>query len=265
MRLDKLLVERGFYPSREKAQFEILQKCVLVDGVVVDKPSKNISETATITIRDQFNRYVSRGGLKLEKGIADFNLDFVDKKVLDIGASTGGFTDCALQHGAAWVCGVDVGDQQLDPSLKEHPQVQSIENCDFRELDPNQVAHLPFDWVVSDLSFISLTYILGSIAPFIHPQSELLLLIKPQFEVGPKLLNKSGILSDSKGYKIAIERVVQEAERHNYFLHGLTISTLWEKHKNVEFLAHFKQQKSSFTVDFGQLLAEIKILRSKLK
>ena len=151
MRLDKLLVSRGFFSSRERAQDAIVQKTVSVDGKIVDKPSKETAEDAAIEVIDIFNKYVSRGGLKLEKAIADFGLDFTGKSVLDVGSSTGGFTDCALKHGAAFVTAVDVGTGQLHPSLQGLPQVQSIENRDFRELTPEEVGGRRYDFIVSDV------------------------------------------------------------------------------------------------------------------
>ena len=159
MRLDKYLVTNGFYPSREKAQFAIMQKSVIVDGKIVDKPSKEIPETASIEIFDVFNKFVSRGGLKLEKAILEFQLDLTDKDILDVGASTGGFTDCALQYGAKSVFAVDVGTTQFHESLKDHPKIRFIENMDFRDLNV-EITQKKFDFIISDLSFISLTQVI---------------------------------------------------------------------------------------------------------
>jgi 23S rRNA (cytidine1920-2'-O)/16S rRNA (cytidine1409-2'-O)-methyltransferase len=231
MRLDKLLVEKKYFSSREKAQLTISQKLVKVNGEIVDKSSKDIDETATIEIIDIFNKYVSRGGLKLEKAITDFSLDFKGKRVLDIGASTGGFTDCALHAGADFVFAVDVGTEQLSPTLQNHPRVKFLENKDFRELSLEETGGKPFDFIVSDVSFISLTYIIPYLAPFLAEDGKLMLLIKPQFEAGASFLSKSGIVKDDKGLKISIQKVELEAINNGYFLNKLSISTLLKKIK----------------------------------
>jgi 23S rRNA (cytidine1920-2'-O)/16S rRNA (cytidine1409-2'-O)-methyltransferase len=258
MRLDKILVYRGLFPSRARAQDAITQKTVNVNGVTVDKPSKEIEEEAVIEIIDIFNKYVSRGGLKLEKAIVDFKLDFSYKTVLDVGASTGGFTDCLLQHGAARVVAVDVGSQQLHPSLSTHEKVQSIENRDFRELTPEEVQFQQFDFIVSDVSFISLTCLLPCFSPFLKEEGQLILLIKPQYEAGAAFLSKNGIVRDEKGYKIAIQKVKQEAINWGFYLNALTISTLFEKNRNVEFLACFSKKNNNFTFQYSELFQAIK-------
>ena len=264
MRLDKLLVTREFFTSRERAQDAIVQKTVSVDGKIVDKPSKEVPEDATIEVIDIFNKYVSRGGLKLEKAIVDFGLDFTGKTVLDVGSSTGGFTDCALKHGAAFVTAVDVGTGQLHPSLHDLPQVQSIENRDFRELTPEEVGGRKYDFIVSDVSFISLTLILPFCAQYLKPDGLMMLLIKPQFEAGPSFLNKSGIVTDEKGYKIAIQKVVGEALNQRFHLHNIGISTLFEQHKNVEFLSLFGKSDNRFRLDLNKLCQEVKLVKKEL-
>lgn len=264
MRLDKLLVSQGLYSSREKAQFAINQGSIKVNGLIIDKPSKDIEETATIEIYDIFNKFVSRGGLKLEKAIQDFQLDFSEKDILDIGSSTGGFTDCALQNGAHFVFAVDVGSEQLHDSLKSDSKVQFVENQDFRTLTPDQTKQKKFDFVVSDVSFISLTYIIPFLKPFLKEKSEIIFLIKPQFEAGSSFLNKSGIVNDEKGFRTAIERVVKEGLNHGFYLKNISLSTLWEKNKNVEFLTLFSQDPQSFKINYEQLFNEVKILKKNL-
>ena len=263
MRLDKYLVSKGFYPSREKAQFAIMQKSVIVDGKMMDKPSKEIPETASIEIFDIFNKFVSRGGLKLEKAILEFQLDFTDKDILDVGASTGGFTDCAVQYSAHSVFAVDVGTSQFHESLKDHPKIQFIENMDIRDLT-FEITQKRFDFIVSDLSFISLTQVIPLFKNFLKDNGELVLLIKPQFEAGVSFLNKSGIVNDEKGYKAAIERVVKEGLLNSYHLTHLGISTLWEKNKNVEFLAHFTQINTNFKIQYDQIFNQIKLIKKSL-
>lgn len=258
MRLDKLLVFRKIFTSRERAQDAIAQKTVSVNGKIIDKPSKDFSEDVDIEVIDIFNKYVSRGGLKLEKAIIDFALDFNGKDVLDVGSSTGGFTDCALKHGAAHVTAVDVGNGQLHESLQGHPQVFSIENKDFRELTPGEVGHRKYDFIVSDVSFISLTYVIPYFLPFLKEDGKCVLLIKPQFEAGPSFLNKSGIVVDEKGYKVAIHRVELEALNQGLHLNKISMSTLYEKVKNVEFLSLFSLSDHHFHVDYPALFKTVK-------
>ncbi len=264
-RLDKFLVEQNYFLSREKARDAILQKTVKVNGKIVEKPSKEIEENSFIEIIDIFNRYVSRGGLKLEKAISVFDLDFNEKSILDVGASTGGFSDCALQHGARLCYAIDVGKEQLHSVLKKNEQIISIEERDFRDLTPQDVNFEKFDFITTDASFISLTYLLPYFSPFLAEYGQLILLIKPQFEAGASFLNKSGIVTDEKGYKTAIQRVVSEALHQGFYLHNLTISTLFELHKNVEFLALFSKKESFFKLHYPTLFDELKIVKNSLK
>lgn len=264
MRLDKYLLDHHLFTSREKAQTAIKHRTVKVNGKVADKASLNITDDMEVEVIDIFNRFVSMGGLKLEKAIRDFSLDFARKTVLDIGSSTGGFTDCALQHGAAHVVAVDVGSSQLATSLRTNPHVTSIENKDFRLLTPEETGIGQFDFIVSDVSFISLTLILPHCLPFLKPDSKMVLLIKPQFEAGPSFLNRSGIVTDPKGHKIAIQKVVNEALNQHLFLQNLEVSTLFEQHKNVEFLALFSQKESSYQLNINEICEKVKNMKKML-
>jgi 23S rRNA (cytidine1920-2'-O)/16S rRNA (cytidine1409-2'-O)-methyltransferase len=265
MRLDKYLADNNFFPSREKAQTAIKHETVMVDGRIVTKASMEITDAMHVEVIDLFNKYVSMGGLKLEKAIKDFGLEFTGKSVLDIGSSTGGFTDCALQHEASAVTAVDVGTDQLVESLRSDPRVTSIENKDFRELTPEEVHNQQFDYIVSDVSFISLTYIIPYVDPFLKPDGRMMFLIKPQFEAGPSFLSKSGIVTDEKGYKTAIQKVVSCALNHHYYLHDLAMSTLFEKHKNVEFLALFSRVPTRYEPDYNALFQEVKAVKKELR
>lgn len=256
---------REFFSSRERAQDAIVQKTVMVAGKMIDKPSKDFAEDVDIEVIDIFNKYVSRGGLKLEKAIELFGLDFSGKDVLDIGSSTGGFTDCALKHGAAHVTAVDVGTRQLHESLAAHPQVLSLENKDFRDLSPDEVGGRRYDYIVSDVSFISLTYLIPYFRPFLKDDAKCVLLVKPQFEAGASFLNKSGIVTDEKGHKVAIHRIEVEALNNGLHLNRIGISTLFEKVKNVEFLTVFSYEDTHFHFDYAQLFKEVKELRKSLK
>ncbi|MBR4136230.1 MAG: TlyA family RNA methyltransferase [Bacteroidales bacterium] len=264
MRLDKYLVDNGHFPSREKAQAAIKHQTVKVNGQVVTKSSMDISDAMEVEVIDIYNKYVSMGGLKLEKAIEDFGLPMSGLRILDIGASTGGFTDCALQHGASRVVAVDVGTRQLADTLRADSRVLSIENRDFRELTLEETGNEPFDMIVSDVSFISLTYILPYCQPFLKPDGRMVLLIKPQFEAGPSFLNKNGIVKDEKGYKIAIQKVVNEALNQHFHLNNLTVSTLAEVHKNVEFLALFSRQDNGYSLNLNQICADVKTLKKSM-
>lgn len=265
IRLDKYLVEKGFFPSREKACDAISQGVVKVDAIITEKPSKIVNESSKIEITDVFNRYVSRGGLKLEKALLEFRIDFTGKTVLDIGSSTGGFTDCALQHGARLCFAVDVGTNQLHPALRDRKEVIFVENKDFRFLTPEETGNIAFDFIVADVSFISLTYLFPYLRPFTHPDTRLVLLIKPQFEAGRSFLNRNGIVSDEKGYRIAIRKVTKEALAFGFHLNGLILSTLFEKNKNVEFLALFSFKDTGYLLNFPHLENEIKNVKKRLK
>lgn len=264
MRLDKYLIENNFFTSREKAQTAIRHNTVKVNGNIATKASMDINDSMVVEVIDIFNKFVSMGGLKLEKAIEDFGLNFNGKTVLDIGSSTGGFTDCALQNGASQVTAVDVGTNQLVDLLRNDNRVQSIENKDFRELIPDDVNGQKYDFIVSDVSFISLTYILPYCAQFLKPDGQMMLLIKPQFEAGASFISKSGIVNNEKGYKVAIHKVVNEAITQHFYLNGLAISTLFELHKNVEFLALFSFQDNRFRLDLNKICEDVKVVKKSL-
>jgi len=213
MRADQLLVERGLAASRSQAQ-RLIASGVRWLGPGGWKPiAKNGDELpaqAAIELLDNAEtRYVSRGGLKLEGALRSSGVDPAGKSCLDVGQSTGGFTDCLLQHGAARVIGVDVGHGQLHDKLRNDPRVLAIEKLNARELTPQRVGR-DFDLIVGDLSFISLTLVLPALAPLLKPGGELLLLVKPQFELQPGQIGKRGIVSDAKLYE-AVEQRVRDA------------------------------------------------------
>jgi 23S rRNA (cytidine1920-2'-O)/16S rRNA (cytidine1409-2'-O)-methyltransferase len=240
MRLDIYLVENGFCSSRNKAKDLLLRGGVKVNGVIEYKPSLAIYENDKIEVlQDAMMPFVSKGGVKLEKAIKTFDLDFQGKYVIDIGASTGGFTDCALKHGAKFVWAVDVGSAQLVRELREDERVLSVENTDFRHLSPTLIG-TKVDFVVGDLSFISLSHILEYIPQFLKANGCVVLLIKPQFEVGPKNINKGGIVKDSKLHIKAIQKVVNTAVSCGLYLTNITTIPIVDAKKNVEYLACFK-------------------------
>ena len=240
MRLDILLVHQGFFPSRELAKINIKKGNVLANGSIVTKPSQEVSDAASVSvISNNVILYVSRGGLKLEKALREFGIDCTNLDVLDIGASTGGFTDCVLKHGARKVYAVDVGTDQLSPMLKGDSRVVSIENTNIKELTPEMVNSTLFHLVVADLSFISLTKVIEFFPQFLLPQGMVIVLIKPQFEAGAEFIGKRGIVKETQGHIRAINNVCDAAKRHGLYLKNITRSPVIEEKKNIEFLALF--------------------------
>ena len=193
-RLDLLLVERGLAPSREKAQAMILAGEVTVDGQKAHKAGQPVHGEARLEVAAKA-AYVSRGGLKLEGALATFEIDPTGLICLDVGASTGGFTDCLLQHGAERVYAIDVGHNQLDWRIRQHPRVVAREGINARYLRPDALPE-PVDLIVSDVSFISILLILPALPPLLKPGGRMVLLVKPQFEVGREQVGKGGIVKD---------------------------------------------------------------------
>jgi 23S rRNA (cytidine1920-2'-O)/16S rRNA (cytidine1409-2'-O)-methyltransferase len=205
-RVDKLVVARGLSPTREKARRMILAGDVLVDDAPVDKPGTLVREDAELRLRNPPRPYVGRGGEKLEGALDAFGLDVSGLRVLDVGASTGGFTDCLLQRGAAHVTALDVGRGQLDWKLYSDPRVRVVEDTNARYLDKSDFPE-PFDLVTADVSFISLTKVVPSLVPLVKPDGRLLLLVKPQFELSPSDIGSGGLVRDPELHRKAIESV----------------------------------------------------------
>jgi 23S rRNA (cytidine1920-2'-O)/16S rRNA (cytidine1409-2'-O)-methyltransferase len=208
-RADLLAVEQGLAPSRSRAQALILSGAVLFgEGERVDKAGQLVDERYDLYLRDQPLPYVSRGGLKLEAALDQFGIDPQDRVCLDVGASTGGFTDCLLQHGAARVYAVDVGYGQLAWSLRQNPRVVVIERCNIRTMDAALLPEI-CEVIVVDVSFISLRLVLPAVARFAAPSAALVALVKPQFEVGRDRVGKGGIVRDPAARADALSGVVQ--------------------------------------------------------
>ncbi|MFF2887691.1 TlyA family RNA methyltransferase [Paenibacillus sp. NPDC057967] len=238
-RIDVLLVERGFYDSREKAKKALMAGLVLVDNEPVDKSGMKVPRMADIKVKGAIHPYVSRGGLKLEKAIRCFQLDMKDRVMLDIGASTGGFTDCALQHGASYVYAIDVGTNQLDWSLRSHEQVKVMEKTNFRYLQQEQLEGPSPTFASIDVSFISLKLILPTLATLISEGAGIVALIKPQFEAGREKVGKSGVVRDAGVHLDVLETVLDHAASIGYKLQDLTFSPITGGEGNIEFLAYW--------------------------
>lgn len=237
-RLDVVLVEKGLFPSREKAKAAVMAGLVKVDGQVIDKAGTRIDREAAVTVLASGLKYVSRGGLKLEKAISCFHLNLQGKTVLDIGASTGGFTDCSLKNGAIKVYAVDVGYGQLDWKLRQDNRVVVLERVNARYLSTNEIME-NIDMVTIDVSFISLTKIFPVLKKFMHSESFLVTLIKPQFEAGREKVGKKGVVRDPAVHAEVLSRVISFAGQEGFFLHGLTFSPVTGPEGNIEYLGYF--------------------------
>lgn len=238
MRLDILLVQRGLFESREKAKYAIENQTISVHQKVITKASFDVAEDAVIELLSVALPYVSVGGLKLAKAIHDFKLDFRQKRVLDIGASTGGFTDCALQFGAHQVFAVDVGSAQLHPSLQGKIEVISIENQNLKTLTLSQLEDEKVDIAVMDVSFTSQIPLFPYLSHFLKKEGVLVSLIKPQFELAQHRRFRGGIVKDDKIHQQIIRRVTDAALEHHLILQQISESPAQDG-KNKEFLAWF--------------------------
>ncbi len=241
-RIDKLLVQRGLAESRAKAQAMVMAGIVLVNEQRVDKSSDAIPGDAAIRIKggdDPTSRYVGRGGLKLEAALREFQIDVAGLHCLDVGASTGGFTDCLLQHGAGRVVSIDVGHNQIDWRLRTDSRVEVREGINARYLKPADF-ETEFDLIVMDVSFISATRILPALIPLLKVDSLLILLIKPQFEVGRGEVGKGGIVRDPQQHARVIEEVNKAAKELGLAARKVIESPLRGTDGNLEFLALYE-------------------------
>jgi 23S rRNA (cytidine1920-2'-O)/16S rRNA (cytidine1409-2'-O)-methyltransferase len=243
-RIDKLLVDRGLADSRAKAQALVMAGAVLVDEQLVDKPSQLFLHDANIRIKDDATqRYVGRGGIKLEAALLEFNVDVSGLVCLDVGASTGGFTDCLLQHGARSVVAIDVGHNQLDWKIRNDPRVEVREGVNARYLQPTEFDRL-FDLITIDVSFISLTKILPAVVPLLTTDGRIIALIKPQFEVGKGEVGKGGIVKDPALHQRVIGEINAAAESVGLNVRGVIESPIKGADGNVEFLALYSCQNN---------------------
>lgn len=241
-RLDLILVEREIFETREKAKREIMAGNVLVNEKVETKAGTMFKDTEDLIIRVKDRlKYVSRGGLKLEKAIKVWNLDFKDKLVLDIGASTGGFTDCALQNGAKRVYANDVGTNQLDWKLRNDERVVSLEEKHIKDLEIEDLENNKVDFIVIDVSFISLTKVIGYFDRFLKENSQVVMLIKPQFEVGKEKIGRNGIVENEEYHNEAIKKIINFIKNLGYELLGVEDSPIKGTKGNKEFLMIIKK------------------------
>lgn len=239
-RLDILLVRRGLAASRERARALILAGTVIVDDHRIDKAGQQVESTAEIRLKGSDIPYVSRGGLKLARALEAFALDVGSRVALDVGASTGGFTDCLLQHGAALVYAVDVGYGQLAWSLRDDPRVVNLERTNIRQLQADSLPRRP-DLAVIDASFISLDKVLPNTLALLAPQADIIALIKPQFEVGRGQVGKGGVVRDPQQHEDVVTRIRALAASLGCRVHGVVESPVLGSKGNREFLIHLQK------------------------
>ena len=237
-RLDVLLTEQGYADTRSKAQAIIMAGLVYVDGQKADKPGISYEETVSLEVRGETCPYVSRGGLKLEKALRNFNVEPKGYVCSDSGASTGGFTDCLLQQGASKVFAIDVGYGQLDWKIRSDPRVVVMERTNIRYVTPEDLGEL-LDLSVIDVSFISLKIVLPTIKTLLKPGvGQVLCLIKPQFEAGKEKVGKKGVVREPETHKEVLDHFVELAHSLDFSIQGMTFSPVKGPEGNIEFLAH---------------------------
>ncbi len=241
-RLDVLLVNRGLAPSREKAKAIIMSGIVYVDGQKEDKAGTAFEDTANIEVRGNTLPYVSRGGLKLEKAIDVFGVTVAGKICMDVGASTGGFTDCMLQNGAAKVYAVDVGRGQLDWKLREDERVVCMEKTNIRYVTPEDISDR-IRFASIDVSFISLTKVLGPVKELLTEDGRVVCLIKPQFEAGREKVGKKGVVREKSTHLEVIEMVISYARSIGFEVLNLDYSPIKGPEGNIEYLLYLKKEK----------------------
>lgn len=242
MRLDKALTEQGLATSRTAAQGLILAGLVSVDGARVDKPGAQVGDNVHLSVQSPPHPYVSRGGLKLAEALEKFQVNPMGRIALDVGASTGGFTDLLLQREASHVFAVDVGYGQLDMRLRQDSRVTVLERENIRHLDPQKI-NQPVDLAVIDVSFISLARVLPKVTSLVKVGADIIALVKPQFEVGPKNVGKGGIVRDDSVRQRALDQVKETAENLGLEVIEDTPSPIKGAKGNVEFLLHLRKKQ----------------------
>ncbi|MCD6296903.1 MAG: TlyA family RNA methyltransferase [Deltaproteobacteria bacterium] len=237
IRLDQLLVQRGLAESREKAKALIMAGAVDVDGTRVDKSGRLVPASASVSLKKKASPYVGRGGLKLEEALKQFPVDIKDRVILDVGASTGGFTDCLLQHGARKVIAIDVGYGQLDWKLRQDPKVEVLERTNIRHVKPEDIKEA-INAAVIDVSFISLRLVVPPVSDLLLSNAFIITLIKPQFEVGKGKVGKGGVVRDPDLHREVIEGLAQFFTDSGWSVEGHIPSPILGPKGNREFLMY---------------------------
>jgi len=242
IRLDVLLVERNLLETREKAKRAIMAGIVFSGQERLDKPGMKVEADLPLEVKGKVIPYVGRGGLKLEKALESFDISTADRIMIDVGSSTGGFTDCALQNGAKLCYAVDVGYNQLDWKLRSDDRVVVMERTNFRYATPDMFTKGMPNLATIDVSFISLKLILPALSPILTANSDVVALIKPQFEAGRDQVGKKGIVRDARVHQEVVEHILAFAKDEGYIISDLTYSPITGGDGNIEFLAHLKWQ-----------------------
>ncbi len=252
-RIDIELVKRGIFETRNKAQNEIKNKIIFCNNICITKPSFDVTDTDIIEIKGEKLKYVSRGGLKLEKAIKEFNIDLKNKILIDIGSSTGGFSDCALQNGIKKVYAIDVGTNQFDKNLRQNNKINLYENTDFRNIDNNIINDANIASI--DVSFISVTKLTNKLKELTNLK-EIICLIKPQFECGKELSDKyRGVPLNKEVHSTVINKVIESFKENDYYINNLTSSPIKGGNGNIEYLAYFKRDNEK-NIDIEKVINE---------
>ncbi len=251
-RLDIFLYEKGLSKSRSNSKDLIKNGLVSVNGKVCQKPALVVSEEDKISVSSSANLFVGRGGLKLSKAISEFSVNLDNCICLDIGASTGGFTDCMLKNGAKKVYAVDVGEGQLDKTICEDKRVVNLEKTNVKDLYPDYFDD-EIDFICIDVSFISLKQVLPKASELLSDNGELIALIKPQFEAGKKNLNKNGVVKDIRVHKAVLNDIISFSKEY-FSVCSLTFSPIARKEGNIEYLVHLKKDGDSSDTDVSKVV-----------
>lgn len=263
-RLDVLLVKKNLVQSRERAKTTIMAGMVIVDGNKIDKAGTMVKETADIRVLGNQIPYVSRGGLKLEKAIKEFGVELKGKVTADIGASTGGFTDCMLQNGAVKVFAIDVGYGQLAWSLRTDERVVNMERTNVRNVTPEDIGQL-IDLASIDVAFISLEKVLPAVKAMLKPDGQVVALIKPQFEAGKEKVGKKGVVRDPKVHLEVIHKVIDTAREMEFVTKELTFSPVKGPEGNIEYLVWLTKDKDADDNVTDEVMAStVELAHSKL-
>ena len=262
-RLDILLVERGLAGSRERAKRMIMAGEVLVDGQKIDKAGTTVKPEAEIRLLGHDIPYVSRGGLKLEKAMKEFGVRLQDKVAADIGASTGGFTDCMLQNGAKKVYSVDVGYGQFAWKLRQDPRVVCMEKTNIRYVTPEDIDDV-LDFASVDVSFISLTKVLPAAYALLKDGGQMVCLIKPQFEAGREKVGKKGVVRDKAVHEEVIERIITFALENGFSVHHLEYSPIKGPEGNIEYLVHIEKSDEAIKEESVDIHAVVEAAHGEL-
>lgn len=248
-RIDSMLVELGFFKSRQKARFAIDNESIYVNGIMINKASKIISSEDKIEIRGNTLPFVSRGGLKLDKAIRKFNINLHNKICMDIGASTGGFTDCMLQNKALKVYSIDVGHDQLDENLLKDERVINMEGVNIKDINSNSIEQI--DFIGTDVSFISIVHVIPKIYELLKIKGQAVILIKPQFEAGKGNINKNGVVKNIKIHKKIVINVILLASKIGFNILGIDYSPIKGPAGNIEYLLYIEKNENNMIDNFS--------------